>query len=109
MTPGAPAVAHAAATTDAPVVAALDTPERRYRMLRLIRSFEERGLDLVKSGVITGGIHPYIGQEAVAVGVCAALRAGDRLASTHRGHGHVLARGLDPARLLAELAGRVGG
>ncbi|MFE7491258.1 thiamine pyrophosphate-dependent enzyme, partial [Kitasatospora sp. NPDC057541] len=96
-------------TTTAPAVAALDTPERRYRMLRLIRSFEERALDLVRSGVITGGIHPYIGQEAVAVGVCAALRAGDRLASTHRGHGHVLARGLDPARLLAELAGRTGG
>ncbi|MEV0190542.1 thiamine pyrophosphate-dependent dehydrogenase E1 component subunit alpha [Kitasatospora purpeofusca] len=100
----------AASSADAPpAVAALDTPERRYRMLRLIRSFEERALGLVKSGVITGGIHPYIGQEAVAVGVCAALGPADRLASTHRGHGHVLARGLDPARMLAELAGRVGG
>ncbi|MFD5086102.1 thiamine pyrophosphate-dependent dehydrogenase E1 component subunit alpha [Kitasatospora sp. NPDC058406] len=89
--------------------AALDTPEQRYRMLRLIRSFEEQALALVKSGVITGGIHPYIGQEAVAVGVCAALAPGDRLTSTHRGHGHVLARGVDPARLLAELAGRVDG
>ncbi|MFB6888493.1 thiamine pyrophosphate-dependent dehydrogenase E1 component subunit alpha [Kitasatospora sp. NPDC056327] len=105
----APAAAPAGAVPPAPAVAALDTPERRYRMLRLIRSFEERGLDLVKSGVITGGIHPYIGQEAVAVGVCAALGARDRLASTHRGHGHVLARGLEPARLLAELAGRTGG
>lgn len=84
MTPGAPAdtarvdTAPATAgsgTAPAPAVAALDTPERRYRMLRLIRSFEERALGLVKSGVITGGIHPYIGQEAVAVGVCAALGA----------------------------------
>ncbi|MFE2722695.1 thiamine pyrophosphate-dependent dehydrogenase E1 component subunit alpha [Kitasatospora sp. NPDC059327] len=90
-------------------VAPLGTPAQRYRMLRLIRGFEELALGLVKSGVITGGIHPYIGQEAVAVGVCAALGPGDRLTSTHRGHGHVLARGVDPRRLLAELAGRVGG
>ena len=75
-------------------------------MLRLIRGFEERALALVKSGVIVGGIHPYIGQEAVAVGVCAALRPADRITSTHRGHGHVLAKGADPGRLLAELAGR---
>ncbi|MFG2907847.1 thiamine pyrophosphate-dependent dehydrogenase E1 component subunit alpha [Kitasatospora sp. NPDC048286] len=78
-------------------------------MLRLIRGFEELALDLVKSGAIPGGIHPYIGQEAVAVGVCSALGPGDRLASTHRGHGHVLARGTAPHRLLAELLGRVGG
>ncbi|MEU1422244.1 thiamine pyrophosphate-dependent dehydrogenase E1 component subunit alpha [Kitasatospora sp. NPDC005751] len=89
--------------------APLGTPEQRYRMLRLIRGFEEQALTLVRSGVITGGIHPYIGQEAVAVGVCAALGPGDRLTSTHRGHGHVLARGVDPRRLLAELAGRVDG
>lgn len=89
--------------------APLDTPAERYRMLRLIRGFEELALDLVKSGAVPGGIHPYIGQEAVAVGVCSALGAGDRLASTHRGHGHVLARGTAPHRLLAELLGRVGG
>ncbi|MBO1415818.1 thiamine pyrophosphate-dependent dehydrogenase E1 component subunit alpha [Streptomyces sp. FH025] len=78
-------------------------------MLRLIRDFEELALGLVKSGAIPGGIHPYIGQEAVAVGVCSALGPADRLTSTHRGHGHVLARGAAPHRLLAELAGRVGG
>jgi len=78
-------------------------------MLRLIRGFEELALTLVKSGVIVGGTHPYIGQEAVAVGVCAALRPQDRITSTHRGHGHVLAKGADPSRLLAELAGRSGG
>ncbi|MFJ5921036.1 thiamine pyrophosphate-dependent dehydrogenase E1 component subunit alpha [Kitasatospora sp. NPDC092948] len=87
----------------------LDSPAGRYRMLRLIRGFEELALDLVKSGEIAGGIHPYIGQEAVAVGVCAALRPQDRITSTHRGHGHVLARGAAPDRLLAELLGRTGG
>nr|WP_035796939.1 thiamine pyrophosphate-dependent dehydrogenase E1 component subunit alpha [Kitasatospora mediocidica] len=78
-------------------------------MLRLIRGFEELALDLVRSGAITGGIHPYIGQEAVAVGVCAALRPQDRITSTHRGHGHVLAKGAAPDRLLAELLGRTSG
>ncbi|MGW6918850.1 thiamine pyrophosphate-dependent dehydrogenase E1 component subunit alpha [Kitasatospora sp. NPDC054939] len=87
----------------------LDTPAGRYRMLRLIRGFEELALGLVRSGVITGGIHPYIGQEAVAVGVCAALRPQDRITSTHRGHGHVLAKAARPDRLLAELAGRSAG
>ncbi|MEU4119563.1 thiamine pyrophosphate-dependent dehydrogenase E1 component subunit alpha [Kitasatospora sp. NPDC028055] len=93
----------------AAVTAPLATPAERYRMLRLIRGFEELALGLVKSGAIPGGIHPYIGQEAVAVGVCSALGPADRLTSTHRGHGHVLARGAAPDRLLAELAGRVDG
>ncbi len=77
-----------------------------YRTVRLIRRFEERAIELVRSGEIVGGIHPYIGQEAIAAGVCAALRADDFITSTHRGHGHVLAKGADPARMLAELAGR---
>lgn len=85
------------------------SPADLYRRMRLIRSFEERALGLVKSGEIVGGIHPYIGEEAVAVGVCAALRDGDLITSTHRGHGHVLAKGADPRRLLAELCGRVTG
>lgn len=80
-----------------------------YRTVRLIRRFEERAVELVRAGVIVGGIHPYIGEEAVAAGVCAALRPDDLITSTHRGHGHVLAKGVDPARLLAELAGRSGG
>ncbi len=74
--------------------------------MRLIRRFEERAIELVRGGVIAGGIHPYIGEEAIAAGVCAALRADDLITSTHRGHGHVLAKGADPARVLAELAGR---
>jgi acetoin:2,6-dichlorophenolindophenol oxidoreductase subunit alpha len=84
-------------------------PAALYRTVRLIRRFEQRAIELVGSGVIVGGIHPYLGQEAVAAGVCAALRPDDLITSTHRGHGHVLAKGVDPARLLAELAGREGG
>jgi pyruvate dehydrogenase E1 component alpha subunit len=80
-----------------------------YRTVRLIRRFEERAIELVRSGEIVGGIHPYIGQEAIAAGVCAALRPDDVITSTHRGHGHVLAKGADPARMLAELTGRVTG
>jgi pyruvate dehydrogenase E1 component alpha subunit len=77
--------------------------------MRLIRRFEQRAIELVRSGHIAGGIHPYIGQEAIAAGVCAALRGDDIITSTHRGHGHVLAKGADPARMLAELTGRTTG
>lgn len=63
-------------------------------------------MQLVSAGDIVGGIHPYLGQEAIAAGVCSVLGPADVLTSTHRGHGHVLARGADPARLFAELAGR---
>jgi pyruvate dehydrogenase E1 component alpha subunit len=77
-----------------------------YRQIRLIRRFEECALDLVASGDIVGGIHPYIGQEAVAAGVCHALRVDDVIASTHRGHGHVLAKGASPRAMMAELLGR---
>src|SRR2546423_2089155 len=84
-------------------------PTELYRTVRLIRRFEERAIELVRSGEIVGGIHPYLGQEAIAAGVCAALRADDIITSTHRGHGHVLAKGADPIRMLAELAGRTTG
>lgn len=84
-------------------------PVALYRMMWLIRRFEERALELVRSGDIGSGIHPCIGQEAVAAGVCAALRADDIILSNHRGHGHLLAKGSDPGRLLAELTGRVTG
>lgn len=83
-----------------------ETAAGLYRTVRLIRRFEERAIELVHSGHIVGGIHPYIGQEAIAAGVCAALRVDDVITSTHRGHGHVLAKGADPAGMLAELAGR---
>jgi TPP-dependent pyruvate/acetoin dehydrogenase alpha subunit len=87
----------------------VDEAASLYRTTRLIRRFEERAIELVRSGHIVGGTHPYIGQEAIAAGVCAALRADDIVTSTHRGHGHVLAKGADPARLLAELCGRLTG
>ncbi|SCG45134.1 thiamine pyrophosphate-dependent dehydrogenase E1 component subunit alpha [Micromonospora halophytica] len=81
-------------------------PVRLYRTVRLIRRFEERAIDLVRAGTIVGGIHPYLGQEGIAAGVCAALRGTDLVTGTHRGHGHVLAKGADPARMMAELCGR---
>ena len=81
-------------------------PAALYRTVALIRGFEQRAVELVRTGVIRGGIHPYTGQEAIAAGTCAALRSDDVVTSTHRGHGHVLAKGADPARMMAELAGR---
>ncbi|MCF0095187.1 thiamine pyrophosphate-dependent dehydrogenase E1 component subunit alpha [Micromonospora sp. MH99] len=84
-------------------------PVRLYRTVRLIRRFEQRAVELVHGGQIVGGIHPYLGQEGIAAGVCAALGTDDVLAGTHRGHGHVLARGADPARMFAELCGRLTG
>ncbi|MEU9844894.1 thiamine pyrophosphate-dependent dehydrogenase E1 component subunit alpha [Actinomadura sp. NPDC048032] len=75
----------------------------------LIRRFEEKAARQRAGGLIPGFLHPYIGQEAVAVGVCAALAPQDVLTSTHRGHGHMLARGADPARMYAELFGRTAG
>jgi pyruvate dehydrogenase E1 component alpha subunit len=83
--------------------------ERLYRTMRLIRRFEERSIELVKSGDIGSGIHPCIGQEGVAAGVCAALRPDDAVLSNHRGHGHLLAKGCEPGRVLAEMIGREGG
>lgn len=72
----------------------------------LIRRFEERAADLRSTGYVPGFLHPYIGQEAVAVGACAALGPEDYITSTHRGHGHILARGADPGRMYAELFAR---
>ena len=80
-----------------------------YRLMYLIRRFEERAAHLRQQGFIPGFLHPYVGQEAVAVGVCAALEEGDVITSTHRGHGHMLARGADPARMYAELYARQDG
>ncbi len=77
-----------------------------YRSMRLIRSFEELVVQLVNANEIAGVTHEYIGQEAVAVGMCMPLVDRDVLTSTHRGHGHLLARGASPAGMLAELLGR---
>ncbi len=80
-----------------------------FRQMLLVRRFEERVGDLYAAGTIPGFVHLSIGQEAVSVGVCSTLRPDDFLTTTHRGHGHVLAKGADPARMLAELLGRSGG
>jgi len=80
-----------------------------YERMSLIREFEERLKWLVETGVPTGPVHYYTGQEAVAVGVCAALEPTDWIASTHRGHGHCIAKGADVRRMMAELYGKVTG
>jgi pyruvate dehydrogenase E1 component alpha subunit len=77
-----------------------------YQRMQLIRHFDERIEALRTSGALQGSAHLYVGQEAVAVGVCARLEKDDYVASTHRGHGHALAKGVDPARMMAELYGR---
>ena len=85
------------------------SPEKQREMLRLmqtIRRFEERASADYVAGDIYGTVHCYIGEEAVAVGVCAALEADDQIISTHRGHGHCIAKGADIDRMMAELYGR---
>ena len=77
-----------------------------YRQMVLIRRFEELALSLRHDGRIHGVVHPYSGQEAIAVGVCANLRISDRIVSNHRGHGHCIAKGADVNRMMAELFGR---
>ena len=80
-----------------------------YERMSLIRHFEERLKLLVERGLPVGSTHYYIGEEAVAVGVCAALSESDWIASTHRGHGHCIAKGVDPRRMMAELYGKATG
>src|SRR5262249_20433310 len=75
----------------------------------LIRRCEEQLAKSHQRGLIHGACHTYVGQEAVAVGVCANLRTDDVVFSTHRGHGHALAKGVPPRELIAELFGRVTG
>ena len=90
---------------------ALDTPKLvlMLRTMMLIREFDERAIRLRVAGHIYGAVHPYVGQEAVAVGVCSTLTPSDRVTSTHRGHGHCIAKGADIRRMMAELFGRVDG
>lgn len=80
-----------------------------YEHMTLIREFEERLKWLVETGVPVGAVHYYTGQEACAVGVCAALEPGDWIASTHRGHGHCIAKGVEVHRMMAELYGKTTG
>jgi 2-oxoisovalerate dehydrogenase E1 component len=85
-----------------------DLIEMHRRML-LIRGFEQRVASLYRDGEIPGFVHLSIGQEAAAVGACWPLRRADVITSTHRGHGHCLAKGLDPLGMFAELMARDGG
>ena len=78
-----------------------------YRQMRMIRSFEEKLEELVKAGKLGGFLHLYAGEEAVAVGVCANLSDTDIVTSTHRGHGHCIAKGVDINGMMAELFGRI--
>ena len=80
-----------------------------YRMMTRIRLFEEEANGLYRSAKMPGLTHLYIGEEAVAVGVCSALRRDDWITSTHRGHGHCLAKGADIGRMFAELLGKEDG
>ena len=82
---------------------------RLYEQMVLLRQFELAAQKNYKAGRMPGFIHLYVGEEAVAVGVCANLRKEDWITSTHRGHGHALAKGLPARNLMAELYGRATG
>ncbi|WP_067465782.1 thiamine pyrophosphate-dependent dehydrogenase E1 component subunit alpha [Actinomadura macra] len=84
-------------------------PVRLYRTMRVIREFEITAQRLLAQNRIKGGLHLSVGQEAVAAGVCDVLRRADHITSTHRGHGHCLAKGGEPGRMMAELFARSAG
>src|SRR2546430_6161384 len=101
----------AAPEPPAPVPAGAPLPDAEvlrwlYQHMVLIRRFGERVDALRQAGRLQGSAHLYIGQEAVAAGLCARLEDDDYVASTHRGHGHAIAKGVDVARMMAELFGR---
>ena len=79
------------------------------RKMLLVRAFEEKAGELFQQGLIPGFIHLSVGEEASSVGTCSVLRKDDYVASTHRGHGHMIAKGADPKRMFAELFGKAAG
>ena len=83
-----------------------DRLESMYTTMRRIRAFEQRTFELFNEGVVKGTAHSYMGEEAIAAGVCAALGEKDYIASYHRGHGHCIAKGANIDRMMAELMGR---
>jgi len=91
----------------------MDIPREKilsmYEGMLKIRHFESRVRDLFAAGEMPGFVHLYLGQEAVAVGACAALEEDDYITSTHRGHGHIIAKGGDVKRMMAELYGKATG
>ena len=82
---------------------------RMYRRMVMIRLFEEQVNELYTRALMPGLAHLYVGEEAVAVGICEALHPDDYITSTHRGHGHCLAKGASPDRMFAELLGKEAG
>jgi pyruvate dehydrogenase E1 component alpha subunit len=77
-----------------------------YKLMLKVRNFEEAAVKFARRGKILGFVHPYIGEEAVAVGACANLRKDDYITSTHRGHGHIIAKGGDVKGMMAEIWGK---
>src|SRR5262249_26041953 len=111
-----PAAQPAAAARLAPVEHPPEVPEfskeqelAAYRAMLLIRRFEEKAGQLYGMGLIGGFCHLYIGQEAVVVGMQMAIKPGDEVITGYRDHGHMLACGMDPKGVMAELTGRRGG
>src|SRR6202167_4425799 len=101
-------------TTSKPEVSQNASPEKEkwlhaYRQMVSIRVFEEHVNDLYLRALMPGLAHLYSGEEGVAVGICEALRIDDYITSTHRGHGHCLAKGASPDRMFAELLGKEAG
>ncbi|MGB7847239.1 MAG: thiamine pyrophosphate-dependent dehydrogenase E1 component subunit alpha [Candidatus Acidiferrum sp.] len=94
---------------NAPLGAALEKWVHMYRRMQTIRLFEEQVNELYTRALMPGLAHLYIGEEAVAVGVCEALNVDDYITSTHRGHGHCIAKGAAPDRMFAELLGKKAG
>ncbi len=88
---------------------ALEIKKKLFEVMVRIRFFEERTKTLYRQNHIYGALHLYIGQEAIAAGVCAVLNRDDYVLSTHRGHGHSIAKGAEVSRLFAELMGRSSG
>ena len=80
-----------------------------YKKMITIRKFEEEVMSLNSKGKLPGWVHLYIGEEAVGVGVCSALKGNDLISSTHRGHGHIIAKGADIKYMFAELMGKANG
>ena len=101
--------AAAAATTGADEGVSPELQKKFYHDMLLIRRFEEKAGQLYGMGLIGGFCHLYIGQEAVVVGMQAALEEGDQVVTAYRDHGHMLACGMEPAGVMAELTGRATG
>ena len=100
---------HSAASAVGATAQSPTAPAELYAVMALIRAFELRVAALYRDGEIPGFVHTSLGQEGVAAGVCAALRGDDYIATTHRGHGHCLAKGVDVDGMMAELFAKATG